>query len=236
MEYIYILRSFTRENTLLKFGFTADIWARLGQYKTSKPGIEIVYIAQLEDAFALEQAFHRENSSFCGNEWYTEDILPIMMSYLSTLSHIDYTCETKPVNKITFQEVVEKCQEGDEDYIAWAYNKYDFLQDALQHIGYEKIKALEYHVGNVKKLTSKYNHKPYNEEIKSCVDTYKDIAIGLFISSKRLKNIFNEIYSNLGIDKTPKATDLQEYYNIKDTVKSIKGSLERGYIIIDEKH
>jgi hypothetical protein len=36
--------------------------------------------------------------------------------------------------------------------------------------------------------------------------------------------------------KTSKATDIEEYYNLKNTVKSIKGVLERGYIVMNEKH
>ena len=60
MEYLYILRSYMKEGTLLKFGYTSDIWARLAQYKSANPGIEIVYIAQLENALELEQAFHKK--------------------------------------------------------------------------------------------------------------------------------------------------------------------------------
>lgn len=85
MEYIYILRSFTRENTLLKFGFTADIWDNLSQYKLSNSGIEIVYIAQLENAFELEQTFHKQHPAVSGNEWYDEDKLETMMSYIKNV-------------------------------------------------------------------------------------------------------------------------------------------------------
>ena len=91
-------------------------------------------------------------------------------------------------------------------------------------------------MGNIKKTTSKFNHKPHNEKIKSCLSTYKEIGIGLFVSSKRLKDIFNETYDNLEIVKIPKATDLQEYYNIKETVRKVKGISEKGYIVMNEKH
>ena len=85
MEYIYILRSFTREKYLLKLGFTTNVWARLKQYKFANPGIEIVYIAQLENALELEQAFHKQNQSAHGNEWYDEDKLETMMSYIKNV-------------------------------------------------------------------------------------------------------------------------------------------------------
>ena len=240
MEYLYVLRSYLKDSSLLKFGFSTDIWARLAQYKSANPGIEIVYIAQLENALELEQAFHKKNPSVCGNEWYNEDMLSVIMDYLNSITHIDYTNETRP-NKLaadilSFQKVVIECQKQDTDYLIWAYNKYDFLKDALQYLGFEKIEAMNFHMGNVKKLTSKFNHKSHNEKIKSCLSTYKEIGIGLFVSSKRLKDIFSEIYEHLEIVKTSKATDIEEYYNLKNTVKSIKGVLERGYIVMNEKH
>lgn len=39
MEYLYILRSYLKDSSLLKFGFSTDIWARLAQYKSANPGI-----------------------------------------------------------------------------------------------------------------------------------------------------------------------------------------------------
>ena len=89
MEYIYILRSFTREKYLLKLGFTADIWDSLSQYKSSNSGIEIVYIAQLSNALEIEQAFHKQNQSAHGNEWYDEDKLETMMSYIKNVFNED---------------------------------------------------------------------------------------------------------------------------------------------------
>ena len=89
MEYIYILRSFTREKTLLKFGYTADIWNSLSQYKSSNLGIEIVYIAQLENALEIEQAFHKQNQSAHGNEWYDEDKLETMMNHIKNVFNED---------------------------------------------------------------------------------------------------------------------------------------------------
>lgn len=89
MEYIYILRSFTREKTLLKFGYTADIWNSLSQYKSANSGIEIVYIVQLSNALEIEQAFHKQNQSAHGNEWYDEDKLETMMSYIKNVFNED---------------------------------------------------------------------------------------------------------------------------------------------------
>lgn len=89
MEYLYIFRSYTREGTLLKFGYTSDIWARLSQYKSANPGIEIVYIAQLENALELEQAFHKQPPAVSRNEWYDEDKLEIMMDYIKNVFNED---------------------------------------------------------------------------------------------------------------------------------------------------
>lgn len=89
MEYLYIFRSYMKEGTLLKFGYTADIWNSLSQYKSSNLGIEIVYIAQIENALELEQTFHKQHPTVSGNEWYDEDKLETMMSYIKNVYNED---------------------------------------------------------------------------------------------------------------------------------------------------
>ena len=151
MEYIYIFRSYIKDGTLLKFGYTADIWSRLATYKSANPGIEIVYIAQLADAYKLEQTFHKENPAIAGNEWYDETLLPIMIDYLNSVPHIDYTDEDKPIPKSTFKEIVERCRQDDIEYLNWACSKYDFLEKAVQYLGYDRIEKLQYNSNLIKK-------------------------------------------------------------------------------------
>jgi hypothetical protein len=78
MGYLYVLRSYGKNGiSHLKLGYTSDIRKRLIAYKSCNPSIEIVYIAQLENALKIEQEFHSKHKSIFGDEWYGEDYLGV---------------------------------------------------------------------------------------------------------------------------------------------------------------
>ena len=231
MEYIYIFRSYTKDISLLKFGYTSDIWLRLSQYRTANPGIEIVYIAQLPNAFELEQIFHKQHSSVHGNEWYSEDKLVAMMDYLNSITHTEYNYEPKVTIKLTLKDVVEEYQKGDSDYIAWAKEKYDFLEDAVQYLGYDKIAEYEYSQTRIKRALLAFSDRGREVTIKSLLEEY-GLTTGVSTPNERLKVIFSEIYTKLGINKTPKAIDLEYYFNVKPHTKIINKIRYNGLIIL----
>lgn len=231
MEYIYIFRSYTKDISLLKFGYTSDIWLRLSQYRTANPGIEIVYIAQLSNAFELEQIFHKQHSSVHGNEWYSEDKLVAMMDYLNSITHTKYNYEPKVTIKLTLKDVVEEYQKGDSDYVAWAIEKYDFLEDAIQYLGYDKIKEYDYSQTRIKRALLAFSDRSKEVTIKSLLEEY-GLTTGVSTPNERLKVIFSEIYTKLGINKTPKAIDLEYYFNVKPHTKIINKIRYNGLIIL----
>ena len=229
MEYIYIFRSYIKDGTLLKFGYTADIWSRLAGYKSANPGIEIVYIAQLADAYKLEQAFHKENPAIAGNEWYDETLLPIMIDYLNSVPHIDYTNEDKPIPKSTFKEIVERCRQNDIEYLNWACSKYDFLEKAVQCLGYDRIEKLQYNSNLIKKALVQFSD---TDGVKEMLDVDWNVQKGMFISNDILKEMFKEVYAKLNIKKAAKAIDITKYYETKNSHKIIKGIDKKGYMIL----
>ncbi len=230
MEYLYIFRSYTKEGTLLKFGYTSDIWARLSQYKSANPGIEIVYIAQLENALELEQAFHKENPSAWGNEWYAEDNLETIMDYLNNIPHIDYTDETRPGNKtdkITFKDVVIECKKGNAEYLALAFDRYDYLEEAIAKIGYKGIEDSKYSVSGVKRKIIRLSTNDDKERIYQYILDNSLIYENNFYEANILKKLFTKIYKDLDIQLTPKAVDIQNYYHTKDHTKKIKTEVNK---------
>ena len=234
MEYIYIFRSYIKDGTLLKFGYTADIWSRLAGYKSANPGIEIVYIAQLADAYKLEQAFHTENPAIAGNEWYDETLLPIMIDYLNSVPHIDYTNEDKPIPKSTFKEIVERCRQNDIEYLNWACSKYDFLEKAVQCLGYDRIEKLQYNSNLIKKALVQFSD---TDGVKEMLDVDWNVQKGMFISNDILKEMFKEVYAKLNIKKAAKAIDITKYGEGLQRVFEIAlllGYCKNGILCIDE--
>lgn len=52
-----------------------------------------------------------------------------------------------------------------------------------------------------------------------------------FITNLELKEIFRDIYTELGITDIPKGTDIKEYYVVEDVTKRVNGITTKGFII-----
>ena len=234
MKFIYIFRSYSKDSSLLKFGFTSDIWARFAQYKSSNPSIEIVYIAELENALELEQAFHKKHLAVSGNEWYEEYLLSVMMDYLNSVPHAEYIFGSKPdkispckkSNKFEIMVIALQNKTVDADI---AYTKYPFLEDAINLLGFEQIQQMNYNQTNIKIKLLKQLYIPNNENIKKLLKSH--INIGEFISTPAIKVIMKNIYSILNINKNVPATTIQDYYVTKIT----KYNNIHGHRIISER-
>ena len=61
--------------------------------------------------------------------------------------------------------------------------------------------------------------------------------IGVSYTKKDIKQKLKDIYSSLGISKTPKATDLEKYFEVKSILipNSETGKRDKGFKIISKK-
>lgn len=132
-----------------------------------------------------------------------------------------------------FKEVAIECKKQDNDYLKWAFSKYPFLETAIKYIGWQKMEELNYDKSHIKRYASKFLNSNQHGKIKHSLATYNEIVTGVFISKDNLKRIFEEIYNELDIIKSPIASDITEYYNVKPKQKMKKGIVENGYIILN---
>ena len=130
-----------------------------------------------------------------------------------------------------FQDTVEECKQNDKEYIEWAYKKYDFLENAIKYLGYDKIKEYDYSQTRIKRALLAFSDRSQRDKIKKMLDTY-DFNVGVFVSNDRLKEIFTEIYKELGIVKVPKAVDIENYYKTKTHQKRTQKEKKNGVIIL----
>ena len=63
-------------------------------------------------------------------------------------------------------------------------------------------------------------------------DRLNNVITGTFVSSKDLKAILKRIYLEFGITDAPKATDINNYFEVKESVKTIKGKSVKGFLIL----
>jgi hypothetical protein len=107
---------------------------------------------------------------------------------------------------------------------------YPIIKQAYDILGVEKMQALKYRQKEIQmELVIQDKVKRYESKIVTLLG-YKS---GQWLPNQTIKADLERIYSKLGITKTAKATDLQQYYGLKESVKKIKGTNIKGYTIIN---
>lgn len=144
--------------------------------------------------------------------------------------------ERADVDKSNFWDILEEVEKEQTGlYVITpvsdrAFEKYSWLKTAIEKLGFERMKEI-HNITRIKELIIVTNEVFSNEKKIFNLLRLK-LNTGDFISAKNAKELFGDIYNSLGINKTPKGSDLNSYYEIKKTVKSVNGKSTKGYIII----
>jgi hypothetical protein len=99
-------------------------------------------------------------------------------------------------------------------------------QNYVNLLGPDRCKALGYYQASLER----------EYQVITSGDTRKEVILNNFqvqqrYSLKEIKEKLREIYQNLGITKTPKASDLEEYYEVKKTKITTSDGVKDGYLI-----
>jgi len=103
-------------------------------------------------------------------------------------------------------------------------------QNYINLLGFEKIRALKYQEADI--LT--YINSQDNLQSTSPVSLFQ---VGSKYSKAQIKEMLREFYTTNNITKTPKATDLEEYFNIKPCqfIDNNLGKRVEGFLILSKK-
>lgn len=141
------------------------------------------------------------------------------------------------VDKLSFKEKCIMYNEFKKNMFTFSTSIIEFgkeVREAVDILGINRLEELNFHKGDVKKsLLSKMNI-PDCAKIAKCLN----FETGSFISSAELKIKFKQLYEKLKINKTAKATDILNYYEVRDDKeisKKIDGKVIKGYMIIRSK-
>lgn len=100
----------------------------------------------------------------------------------------------------------------------------------LYYLGPDRIKANAYKENSIKKEYW---------SIRSCggikEEVFSIFSVGSRYTLKDIKEYFKIIYIKVGIEKSPKASDLEEYFNVKKCLLTIDGKKVNGYEILSLK-
>ena len=106
------------------------------------------------------------------------------------------------------------------------------FKEYYETLGPEGCKSCAYSVSN---LNRKLNIKSFNKS-QLILDIYSTFSEGSRYTNKDIKESLKQIYQGCGYEANPKATDLGEYFEIKDVLMTINNKKTHGLELIKKKY
>lgn len=132
--------------------------------------------------------------------------------------------KTETENKPDFNLYLETLKEI-------AFKKYPFLKNAIDTLGFGQLGTLKYNQRAIK--AAMINKEQSSESVKVIkVAKLLGLSSGDFITNADIKAKLSTIYKALGINKTAKAGDIVDYFEVKKSQRRIDGKQTDGYSII----
>ena len=161
-----------------------------------------------------------------------------------TFSEIMEKIENKTNARVTFKDLFDEYHrlkttkpffslENHEDLCAQIAVKYPLVKRAYDELGTNKVQALKYHVGNIKRELMKRQPAPTEYKIVKMVNTTFQKQSPS--AKSKVKELLQGIYNDLGIHRTAKAADLNKWYEVKQTTPKINGKTTACMTIIRDR-
>ena len=149
--------------------------------------------------------------------------------FLNIYKNCDRSCDRlKVICEFKFSNRQDQ-REALLNYVPLSYRNYYY------GLGPEKCKELGYNISKIKSELQRSLHSDSNESLSGLVT--KEFKPSTKLSKSDIKSKLKEIYSSLSYDKTPKASDLEEWFDIKPCkIKNEEtGKWEHGFEILGIK-
>ena len=112
--------------------------------------------------------------------------------------------------------------------------QFPLLQPAYDKLGDEVVKYLKYVQKKIKEqLVCNSDTTTINNKVFKIIKD--DIKLQTFMPSKKIKDILKNAYQLTNKTGTAKASDIENWYECKETLKTIDGKTVRGYEIYRSK-
>ena len=161
-----------------------------------------------------------------------------------SFSEIMEKIENKTNARVTFKELFDEYHrlkttrpffslDNHEELCARIALKYPLVKQAYDELGTAKVQALKYHVGNIRReLVKGLSIGDDYKIVKMINDAFQKQTP---ITKNKAKERLQEIYDTLGLQRKAKATDLAQWYEIKDAPTRIEGKPTACVTIIRDK-
>ena len=161
-----------------------------------------------------------------------------------SFSEIMEKIEDKANTRVTFKELFDEYHrlkttrpffslDNHEELCARIALKYPLVKQAYDELGTAKVQALKYHVGNIRReLVKGLSIGDDYKIVKMINDAFQKQTP---IAKNKAKERLQEIYDTLGLQRKAKATDLAQWYEIKETAPKINGKTTACVTIIRKR-
>lgn len=149
---------------------------------------------------------------------------------LPYLQPIPYAIKDREVLIGSFKDCCIRYTESSNEEKTVILEKYPVIKEAFELLGEERMKSLSYNIHRIKdelQLKSDITAKEIKSELLLALKLDTEYTI------TEVKEIFNSIYSKLGINKKGTSHDIEEYFKIERKKRKIKGLSTRLIEIID---
>lgn len=222
--------------------YTVDMIAGTIEPDKNKQKIDLYNYKILNEVYISKVNLGNEykKNGLSTNLWHTDhsnpEILP--MDDVTNFKHTVITLKDMCKGNLLF---------GDFDnyefdsYKAAACRQYNFLNQALQLLGFEGIEKSNYGVTNIKKKIFRLTNTRTSETsdlqvISRFFETNKLFkTTGAFITIDSFKKALNGYYKELGIQKKATSNDVDNYFVIEKLRRRINGVQQRVMVILAKK-
>ena len=99
--------------------------------------------------------------------------------------------------------------------------KNPLVREAYEKIGAEEVRKMKYRQSNIKRRLIAESQKNFAVKVVEMLDLA--LKKQTWIPSAKVKSALQKIYDSLGIKKTAKATDIDEWYEVQRVSRYIDG-------------
>lgn len=223
---LYLLRSYTKDGSILKVGFAESYKNRLLQYQACNPGIEEVSRKEgkFVDETILHLYLHSLGYGICRNEWYvdSQNVIDIFNMPAEDINKLAWNNRDKVFNQKGSLELSHKN--------AAVYYAYSELLSLFGWGGYfcsadelflgkidEVSDKPKIRVGELSEIAKEIRQSTIDkvaDEVRSRI--YSEFEVGKRYARYKIKEQLSIIYLESNYKKTAHATDLEKYFEIHD--------------------
>lgn len=110
-------------------------------------------------------------------------------------------------------------------------NDSDEIKSYYITLGPQRLKGMGYHITKIKKALGIVT---FSDELLDAT-IYNEFKVGDKITLSGIKDRLGYLYKSISYDKTPKATDLENYFEVKKCTINLPGKRVNGLEIINKK-